>query len=234
LAVARTIVIGDVHGCSEELDELLCRVKPTAADKIVLVGDLIGRGPDPRGVLSIVARCNAVAVQGNHERRLLEVRGAGTESRKTRLGPGHRRMMASFSDSDWHFIERMPLYHDLPEHKLCVVHAGLDPRCALHEQDPWVLTHIRSYDEQGNPSHRDGHQSWSAGYAGPTHVVFGHNALRGLQLHSNATGLDSGCVYGGSLSALVLEAGHVVPAAEQRREHIVCVPAKRQYFDPNQ
>jgi hypothetical protein len=232
--VSRTIVIGDVHGCSEELNDLLCKVKPTESDKVVLVGDLIGRGPDPRGVLSIVAKCKAVAVQGNHERRLLEVRAAGAENRKSRLGPGHRRMMASFSESDWRVIEGMPLYHDLPEHGLCVVHAGLDPRVALHQQDPWVLTHIRSLDEQGNPSHRDGKESWSVKYQGPTHVVFGHNALRGLQIHRNATGLDSGCVYGGSLSALVLDGGDSVPSATNRREHIVCVPAKRQYFDPNQ
>jgi hypothetical protein len=142
-------------------------------------------------------------------------------------------MMESFSEDEWRIIEGMPLFHDMPEHDLCVVHAGLDPRCALHEQDPWVLTHIRSFDELGNPSHRDGHASWSAGYVGPKHVVFGHNALRGLQIHDKATGLDSGCVYGGSLSALVLESGMTVPAVGERRKHIVSVPAKRQYFDPN-
>jgi hypothetical protein len=142
-------------------------------------------------------------------------------------------MMASFNEHDWSIIESMPLYHDMPEHNLCVVHAGLDPRCDLKEQDPWVLTHIRSIDAQGMPSHHDGHASWSSHYAGPKHVVFGHNALRGLQIHENATGLDSGCVYGGSLSALVLDAGILVPGASERREYIVSVPAKRQYFDPN-
>jgi len=230
--VPRTIVIGDVHGCSVELSELLCRVRPKDSDKLVFVGDLIGRGPDPRGVLSIVEQCGAVAVQGNHERRLLEVRAAGT-GRKSRLGPGHRRMMASFTDADWRVIENMPLYHDLPEHNLCVVHAGLDPRRGLPEQDPWVLTHIRSFDDQGEPSHRDGVSSWSATYRGPKHVVFGHNALRGLQLHEYATGLDSGCVYGGSLSALILSAGAVIRGAAERREQIISVPAKRQYFDPS-
>lgn len=142
-------------------------------------------------------------------------------------------MMASFSESDWMLIEAMPLYHDMrEEHGLCVVHAGVDPKKAIVEQDPWVLTHIRSIDELGNPSHRDGEESWSHGYVGPHHVVFGHNALRGLQLHPHATGLDTGCVYGGSLSALVLDEGTAVPPVHRRREHIISVPAKRQYFNP--
>jgi predicted phosphodiesterase len=232
--VSRTIVIGDVHGCSQELDDLLCRIRPKPNDRVIFVGDLVGRGPDARGVLSLVKSHKAVAVQGNHERRLLEVRAnGGGHERKSRLGPGHRRLMASFSDDDWRVIETMPLYQDIEEHNLCVVHAGLDPRHDLEKQDPWVLTHIRSFDEQGNPSHRDGQESWSVGYAGPKHVVFGHNALRGLQLHPNATGLDTGCVYGGSLSALVLDAGAKVPPPDRRREQIVSVPARRQYFDPS-
>jgi hypothetical protein len=230
--VSRTIVIGDVHGCSEELDALLCNVRVKETDKIVLVGDLIGRGPDPHGVIEIVKKRKAVIIQGNHERRLMEVRSSGSHGRKSRLGPGHRRLMASFSESDWKLIEAMPLYHEMREHDLYVVHAGLDPRKAIPEQDPWVLTHIRSFDEQGNPSHKDGTESWSHAYPGPQHVVFGHNALRGLQLHAHATGLDTGCVYGGSLSALVLEAGSPVPPVQRRREHIISVPARRQYFNP--
>lgn len=143
-------------------------------------------------------------------------------------------MMASFSEDDWRFMESMPLYFELPEHNVCVVHAGIDPQKSIPEQEPWVLTHIRSLDDNQQPSHRDGQASWAASYSGPTHVVFGHNAMRGLQLHSHATGLDSGCVYGGSLTALVLEdKGSVLPAAE-RRAQLVSVPAKRQYFDPTQ
>jgi hypothetical protein len=142
-------------------------------------------------------------------------------------------MMASFAESDWRIIEAMPLYHEAAHHDICVVHAGVDIRRDLKSQDPWVLTHIRSFDEQGNPTHRDGSASWSLHYAGPKHVVFGHNALRGIQIHPHATGLDSGCVYGGSLSALVLEHGSTVPEVHKRRDHIVSVPAKRQYFDHN-
>jgi hypothetical protein len=232
--VARTIVIGDVHGCSAELGDLLGALQVATSDRIYFVGDLIGRGPDSRGVLAKVRQLSAFSIQGNHERRLLEVRQSGTTGRRARLGPGHRKMMQSFTDEDWQTMAKMPLYAELPDHELVIAHAGIQPLVPLAQQDPWVLTHLRSFDENGEPSHRDGSRSWAASHAGPTHVVFGHNAVRGLQLHEHATGLDTGCVYGGRLTALVLQQGQAVPPLEERNRAIVSVPARRQYYDPSQ
>lgn len=232
--VSRTIVIGDVHGCSAELGDLLQAVSATRTDRIVFVGDLVGRGPDSLGVLARVRQLGAVAVQGNHERRLLDVRASEAPGRRSRLGPAHRRLMQSFTDEDWHTMASMPLYAELSGHQLCVVHAGIDPTLPMSQQDPWVLTHIRSIDDQGAPSHRDGAESWAAAYAGPIHIAFGHNALRGLQLHEHATGLDTGCVYGGRLSALVLQQGQAVPSLPLRQDVIVSVAARHCYFDPRQ
>jgi hypothetical protein len=128
----------------------------------------------------------------------------------------------------------MPLFVELPEHEMCIAHAGIDPSLPINQQDPWVLTHLRSFDETGSPSHRDGTTSWASSYNGPTHVTFGHNAIRGLQIHPFATGLDTGCVYGGQLSALVLDERERVPPPERRIASIVSVKARHQYFDPNQ
>jgi hypothetical protein len=232
--VVRTIIIGDVHGCSAELDELLLVMHVHANDRIYFVGDLVGRGPDSRGVLHRVRHLRAIAVQGNHERRLLEVRGNGLTGRRARLGPAHRKLMQSFTDADWQTMQEMPLYVQLPEHGLCIAHAGIDPSVPLERQEPWVMTHLRSFDAKGAPSHHDGSESWACSYSGELHVVFGHNAIRGLQLLPCATGLDTGCVYGGSLSALVLQAGQPVPAPEQRACAIVSVKARERYFNPCQ
>lgn len=232
--MSRTIIIGDVHGCAVELDDLLRLLMVEPSDRVYFVGDLVGRGPDSRGVLVRVRQLGAVAVQGNHERRLIEVHRGGTLGRRARLGPAHRRLLLSFSDEDWQTMLEMPLFVEIAAHRLAITHAGIDPSRTLAQQDPWVLTHLRSFDEQGAPTHRDGAQSWAQAYAGPMHVVFGHNAIRGLQLFEHATGLDTGCVYGGRLSALVLEAGQLVPDVDQRQLAIFSVQARRRYFDPDQ
>jgi hypothetical protein len=108
-----------------------------------------------------------------------------------------------------------------------VVHAGLVPGIALEAQTPETLLHIRAI------THADGSQSlWGALYLdGGPHVVFGHHAQAGLQLHLHCTGLDTGCVYGGALTALVLESGEPIPSsAVLRRGMLRRIPARRAYF----
>jgi len=227
---ARTVIVGDVHGCSAELEELVGGFGDHPETRWVFVGDLVARGPDSLGVLRRVRELGAQAVLGNHELRLLEVRRARSRGEPgPRLGPGHQALFEALAPADWELLAAMPLWLELPEHELTVVHAGIDPRLELSEQRPEVLTRMRSW-EAGEPSERFREESWAARYAGPRHVVFGHNARLGLQLHTHATGLDSGCVYGGRLSALVLPAGGRVLPAQSRQAQIVSVAARKQYF----
>jgi hypothetical protein len=133
-------------------------------------------------------------------------------------------------ERDWSLLEALPLYLDVSEHDARVVHAGLVPGKPIEDQDPWVLTNIRTVRDGEPSSERDG-VPWAELYRGGPHVVFGHDARGGLQLHRFATGLDTGCVYGGALTAMLLPERAPVPGADDRRDALVSVQARKAYCE---
>jgi hypothetical protein len=223
----RTVIVGDLHACAGELEHLLEHVGfQRRADRLVLVGDLVVRGPDPHGALALVKRMGARAVRGNHEDRLLSWR-----HRHERLGPDHERVASALSDAEWEQIEALPLWLDLPEHGVRVVHAGVIPGADVAATEPQALLKMRTLDKRNRWS-SDGEAGalWGTRYEGPPHVVFGHNARPEPQLHPWATGLDTGCVYGGRLTALVLGEGQPIPRGERVKPLLQSVPAARRYY----
>ena len=229
--MARSIFIGDVHSCAAELAELLSAVAVTADDRVYFVGDLLTRGPDPLGVLQLFRALRARSAVGNHEQRLLAARHARQRGEAgPKLGPSHADVAARLSDADWAVLESFPLWIDVPEHNLRVVHAGLVPGVAFANQDPWMLTHIRSVAEDGKPSEKWG-ELWGSRYHDEPHIVFGHNARQRPQIHAHATGLDTACVYGGALTAMVLPEGSAPPPPANRLDALVSVPARQAYSD---
>jgi len=229
--MARTIIVGDVHGCVTELGRLLDAVAPGAADRVLFVGDLVARGPDSLGVLSLYRQVRGQAVLGNHESKLLAAhRALAAGARRPRVSALHYGLLHRLGEADWALLEQLPLSLVVPEHGLTIVHAGVHPGHGPEQADPWTLTHIRSIDPHGKPSPRHDYEPWANRYAGDSHIVFGHNSRLGLQLAPRATGIDTGCVYGGQLTALVLGAGQAIPGDPlQRRELLRSVPAARAY-----
>lgn len=218
----RTVIVGDAHGCAFEVEALLDRIHFGSGDRLVFVGDLVARGPDSLGVLDIARRTGAVIVRGNHEQKLLDWYADETVA----LGRVHSDLARALRPVDWTLLATSPLYLDLPEHGLVVVHAGVEPGVPLDHQQRNTLLTIRTVKGAHGP------RLWGELYAGPPHVVFGHNALPGLQLHPWATGLDTGCVYGGRLTAMVLDANEKVPRSSFRRQQkLVFQAARRVYFD---
>lgn len=213
----RTILIGDVHGCLDELRRLVRKCGVDMGDDVVLVGDLIAKGPDSQGVVQYVRESGFSAVLGNHDAHVLRIK-AGTLEKPAK--PTHQSVADALTDGDWRFLSSLPLYQELEE-GLIVVHAGLVPGVPLQEQKREHLLNLRSIDDQGRPSKKVEGVPWGAMWRGPSHVVFGHDAVRGLQQHAHATGLDSGCVYGKALTALIWP-----------ERTLVSVPAKKVYADP--
>ncbi|MFB6157686.1 MAG: metallophosphoesterase family protein [Haloferacaceae archaeon] len=172
--------IGDVHGCRRELESLLARIDPGPDDLVVFVGDLVRKGPDGAGVVDIVrSRSNFLAVRGNNEEKLL--RG---EAASGGLTP---------DDLDW--LASLPVV--VSWEGTLVVHAGVDPRKPLRSQTVDDLQTVRSLHPDG------GYRPpfWFDEYVGPRRVIFGHTPLDAPLRRPHAIGLDTGCVYGGALTA---------------------------------
>lgn len=222
----RTILVGDVHGCRAELEALLAKVSFATGDRLVMVGDLVVRGPDPAGTLDLLASLGARAVRGNHEDRLLRCREGSAAA-----GEAQRATLAALKARHWAFIEALPLWLDLPGHGVRVVHAGVVPGVPIERQAPRALMFMRCLDAKGEPVEKRGDALWGAAYRGRPHVVFGHNAMEAPQIHRDATGLDTGCVYGGRLTALVLDEGEGPPPASEREGALVSVRARKRHAD---
>jgi hypothetical protein len=205
-----TLVVGDVHGCADELAALVKAVQP---ERLVLVGDLYTKGPDPAGVWALVRDHGALAVAGNHDLRLRRV----LDRKLPQDRHGHDVVATlDAADSRWRaHLRDMPLTRDVAG--WCVVHAGLPPDGNRDVPARW-LTNMRRF-----PSDDPSAPYWWEVYGGPARVVYGHDARRGLTLvhregRLHTAGLDTGCVYGGQLTGLVLET-----------ERVVSVPARRVY-----
>jgi predicted phosphodiesterase len=215
----RTIIVGDVHGCAEELRLLLRKCGHAKGDRVVLAGDLVAKGPDSQGVVQLARESGMLAVLGNHDAFALAHRHE-TDKDRTQ---GRRSYLRSLGPEDWAYLEGMPRYLRLGEVKpdgprVLVVHAGLVPGVAVEDQREEHLRSLRSIADSGEPTSRLlVHYPWAAKWRGPEWVVFGHDAVRGLQQYPLATGLDTGCVYGRQLSALVLPEGKLVQVSALKR-----------------
>ena len=172
-------VVGDVHGCRRELEHLLDRLDPTADDLVVFVGDLVRKGPDSAGVIDLVrSRPNFVTVRGNNEEKLL--RG--------------EKSLDELDDADRRWIADLPVAIHWDD--ALVVHAGIDPRKSIVEH---TVDDFESIRELGDGDYEP--PFWYDEYEGDRRVFFGHTPLEGPVVRENAVGLDTGCVYGGALTA---------------------------------
>lgn len=215
--MSRTIIVGDIHGCIDELHALLERVSAHAEDDVISVGDLVGKGPGGAEVVEIFAERGYRAVLGNHDHALLS---AAAEDRIDQLPDTHRRDAQRLSPAGWAWLKALPHSIALPAAR--VVHGGLMPNVSLSDQDPHLMMNLRSIDPCGRGSTRRDGDPWASRWRGPEKVYFGHDAARGIQRWPYALGLDSGCVYGGQLSAWVVE-----------EARLYAVDARRRYREPN-
>ncbi|ADE56035.1 metallophosphoesterase [Coraliomargarita akajimensis] len=201
----RTIAIGDIHGCAEEFAELLDALNLQAGDRLIQLGDLINRGPDSRGVLEIARDYRVEAILGNHEVRVLT---ALREGRPDILKDYDLETIKQLHNEDWKYLESLPNWiHDTSSDTV-FVHGGFLPDQPWQQQSVSVITTIQVLDALGHPAKRSDcpeADNWADSWEGPPFVVYGHTPRPNVYQHSASIGIDTGCVYGGHLTAFILE-----------------------------
>lgn len=258
LRPGRVVVLGDVHGCADELRDLLAKCQyDEGVDTLITVGDLVNKGPKSTEVLDLVRQLGALVVRGNHDE------AAVTAFNKMQRGEEVKKKfqwVPAMSQEHLAYLHGLPFSLLLPELRVLVVHAGLVPGTSLEQQslkDMFKMRDVVPASQAGADAASDcsaggwlaseeaveGGRPWAGEWRGPWHVFFGHDAKRKLQLHAYATGLDTGCVYGNQLTACVLPpvqimleavrthcpAGSPPPTLEVLGGRIVTVPARETY-----
>mmetsp|Transcript_2269 Transcript_2269/g.6779 ORF Transcript_2269/g.6779 Transcript_2269/m.6779 type:complete len:440 (-) Transcript_2269:798-2117(-) len=217
---SRVIVIGDVHGCIDELEKLLKLVSFAPGDQVIFLGDLVAKGPASLEVLQLAREMNARAVRGNHDHKVITWRVAKQKTQELvrSIPVEHQKIAESLPEVDFQWMLGNPWFMTYPEMSMLFVHAGFEPNVPLARQRPHMLMNMRSIASSGKPTTRRGTESWAKHWTGPETVLFGHDATRGIQRHEKAIGLDSACVHGGWLTALILP-----------EKKMISVPARRKY-----
>ena len=172
-------VVGDVHGCRDAADRLLARLAPQQDDLVVFVGDLVRRGPDSPGVVDLVrSHPNATSIRGNNEQKIID----------------GRRPPEGLDGEDIRWLRSLPAVLSWAD--TVVVHGGIDPSRPRGDHTLADLQNMESVAPDG-----DGSPYWWERYGGPDRVCFGHKVLEDPFVGEHAVGLDTGCVYGGQLTA---------------------------------
>lgn len=218
------LVVGDVHGCLDEL-KLLHNVAIEANDNqpfeyVILVGDLVNKGPFSAQVIQFVRQQEHwLTVRGNHDYAALT---AALSEEKPRQDSRYS-WVNDLTNEDVQWLADLPYTIRIPasywENReeatdVLIVHAGLVPGVELKDQTFDTMMTVRRVF----PPSSFEQSLWATLWKGPEHVIFGHDAKTGLQQHEFATGLDTGCCYGKQITGILLP-----------QRQLVTVKALREY-----
>jgi len=198
----KTFIVGDVHGCFEEFLALLKKLNyESQKHRLILVGDLIGKGPYSLEMLNWVKTHNIEFVRGNHEQAFIH----GVKENTLIIGSVLEKLKEAMGKSlqDWMvWLEKSPFF--IEEKNFLVVHAGLVPDEKPHLSDPNILMNIRTWDRENTSLKGENKSAWHDFYQAEKLIIYGHWARQGLKIKSNSIGLDTGCVYGKHLTGILL------------------------------
>jgi protein phosphatase len=232
-------VIGDVHGCGDELEALLGTLGYVAGEdgvrrhpegrKVVFVGDLVDRGPRVADVLktamAMVEAGSALAVPGNHDVKLVRA----LRGKNVQIKHGLAESLADLDQQTPEFREKVAQFLDglvshyvLDDGRLVVAHAGMKEE--MQGRGSGRVREFALYGETTGETDEFGlpiRFNWAAEYRGRATVVYGHTPVPNPEWLNRTLNIDTGCVFGGKLTAL-----------RWPEQELVQVPAARVYAEP--
>jgi protein phosphatase len=242
-------IIGDIHGCFNELCQLLSKlgyevnrrqdvesdeeyfardsflVKVPEGRKVIFLGDLCDRGPNTpdvfKLVISMVHAGSAMCLPGNHDVKLVKkLKGRdGLAESLAQIGPEPDAFKAQVAE----FVDSLVSHYVLDDGNLVVAHAGMKE--VYQGLSSGRVREFALYGETTGETDQYGlpvRLNWAAEYHGKAHVVYGHTPVSDAEWVNRTICLDTGCVFGGRLTAL-----------RYPEKELVAVPAARMYYKPS-
>lgn len=214
--MGRVIIYGDIHGCLEEFIFLREELHVSQNDREISVGDVLDKGPYSNETLRYIRENSIELVMGNHEYKYLRYYKHSLTCKLTckknpiQLNDEKLAIYEALCDADKIFLEQIPFYKKIDN--LTIIHAGITNKIRLEEaskKELESLTRIRmlSKDEKTLALAQEefGAQYWSECYNGNQGIiVHGHEAFGKVKKDRYSLGIDTGCVYGGKLTALIV------------------------------
>ena len=221
------VIYGDIHGCLEELEEIRKLIPKNSFE--ISVGDILDKGPYPVETLRYAKKNKIFTIMGNHEYKHIRKYWG----RNVKLDEDQQKVYPKLKKEDFEFIESMPFFLKL--NHLTILHAGITNWIRLNNPPLNLMTlllFLRDVDENNkflplnhnNPNARywadvyDGHEGF---------VVYGHNPFKEVKKNKFSIGIDTGCVYGNKLTALIIK-----DTLKPFNYEIIQVKAKKQYAKP--
>lgn len=211
--MSKLIIYGDVHGCYDEFTELRQKINPKKNDTEVCVGDIVTRGKHSIKTLRYIQEHNIQSVLGNHEDKI--IRYLEHEKSKSKnpiiLDKDEQNIVKDLNSKDIDFLMNLPLF--IKVKNITILHGGIHNSYDLNnlsKKEKSKILRIRHLDKNYNfitfGKEKDDSIFWADVYDGNQgFVVYGHQWFQEVKLNKFSVGIDTGCVYGNKLSAIIFE-----------------------------
>lgn len=207
----KLIIYGDIHGCYDEFISLRNKINPKKDDIEVCVGDIITKGKESIKTLDFIIEHNIKSVLGNHEDKIIRYLNHQKSSKKNpiQLDSDEQNIVDNLTSQHIAFLKQMPLYFKFGN--ITIVHGGVQNHMNLKflsKRDKQKILRMRYLNQEENyltlGNEEEKSLFWAELYNGNQgFVIYGHHWFKEVKKNKFSLGIDTGCVYGNKLTAII-------------------------------